>query len=221
MPNRSRASAKASAWDKRGAGCAMVSTNLLVQASSNKPERVASGAAGGAHRIFSDSRGLTTARRLCDHWSHVANGPMKPNDLKRARQTLGLSQNQLAGLLKTTRRTIARYEGGARRIPGMVEVMLQQLAASPRVPMAGIVAAGEPIEPLPQAEVIEVPPSLLRKGENFALRVKGDSMRDEGILSGDLVLVHKQATARNGQTVVALVNQEATIKKYYRRENRI
>ena len=45
---------------------------------------------------------------------------MKPNDLKRARQTLGLSQNQLAGLLKTTRRTIARYEGGARRIPGMV-----------------------------------------------------------------------------------------------------
>src|SRR3989441_8403294 len=146
---------------------------------------------------------------------------MKPNDLKRARQTLGLSQNQLAGLLKTTRRTIARYEGGARRIPGMVEVMLQQLAASPRLPMAGIVAAGEPIEPLPQAEVIEVPPSLLRKGGNFALRVKGDSMRDEGILSGDLVLVHKQATARNGQTVVALVNQEATIKKYYRRENRI
>ena len=146
---------------------------------------------------------------------------MKPNDLKRARRTLGFSQNQLAGLLKTTRRTIARYEGGARRIPGMVEVMLQQLAASPRVPMAGIVAAGEPIEPLPQAEVIEVPPSLLRKGENFALRVKGDSMRDEGILSGDLVLVRKQATARNGQTVVALVNQEATIKKYYRKENRI
>ena len=120
---------------------------------------------------------------------------MKPTDLKRARQTLGLSQNQLAGLLKTTRRTIARYEGGARRIPGMVEVMLQQLAASPRVPMAGIVAAGEPIEPLPQAEVIEVPPSMLRKGENFALRVKGDSMRDEGILPGDLVLVRKQLAA--------------------------
>jgi repressor LexA len=62
---------------------------------------------------------------------------------------------------------------------------------------------------------------MLRTGENFALRVKGESMRDEGILPGDLVIVHKQRTARNGQTIVALVNQEATIKKYYRKEKQI
>src|SRR5213080_1282327 len=93
--------------------------------------------------------------------------------------------------------------------------------ASSQLPMAGIVAAGNPIEPIPQTELVDVPPSMARGGENFALRVKGESMRDEGILPGDLVIVHKQATARNGQTVVALVNQEATIKKYYRKENRI
>ncbi len=46
-------------------------------------------------------------------------------------------------------------------------------------------------------------------------------MRDEGILPGDLVVVHKQVLARNGQTVIAVVNQEATIKKYYRRGERI
>jgi repressor LexA len=46
-------------------------------------------------------------------------------------------------------------------------------------------------------------------------------MREDGILPGDLVIVHKQGLARNGQTVVALVNQEATIKKYYRRDRRI
>jgi repressor LexA len=62
---------------------------------------------------------------------------------------------------------------------------------------------------------------LLRGGETFALRVKGESMKDDGILPGDLVVVRKQGTARNGQTVVALVNNEATIKKYYRKDGRI
>ncbi|MCA9474845.1 MAG: transcriptional repressor LexA, partial [Nitrospira sp.] len=96
-----------------------------------------------------------------------------------------------------------------------------QLDCPTQIPMAGIVAAGNPIEPIPQTELVEVPPSMLRTGDNFALRVKGESMRDEGIMSGDLVIVRKQRTARNGQTVVALINQEATIKKYYRKEGHI
>lgn len=146
---------------------------------------------------------------------------MRPGDLKRARQVLGLTQAQLAEALRTTRMTITRYEAGTRRIPGMVEVALEQLASVPRIQMAGIVAAGEPIEPIPQTEQVEVPPTMLRGRQTFALRVKGESMKDEGILPGDLVIVHKQATARNGQTVVAVVNQEATIKKYYRKDNRI
>ena len=146
---------------------------------------------------------------------------MKPHDLRRARQALGLTQAQLAEALRTTRMSITRYESGVRRIPGMALVALEQLATAPHVQMAGIVAAGEPIEPVPQSERVEVPPAMVKGGATFALRVKGESMRDEGILPGDLVIVHKQTTARNGQTVVALVNNEATIKKFYRRDGRI
>lgn len=103
----------------------------------------------------------------------------------------------------------------------MVEVMLKRLAAAPRIPMAGVVAAGEPIEPLPQLEEVEVPPAMVRSGETFALRVKGESMREEGILPGDLLIVHKQPKARHGQIVVAVVNNEATVKKLYRKDQRL
>lgn len=146
---------------------------------------------------------------------------MTPADLRSARHGLGLTQAALAERLHTTRMSITRYEGSTRRIPGPVEMAVTQLLAFPRIPMAGIVAAGAPIEPVPQSEMAEVPPSMLRGGEHFALRVKGESMRDEGILPGDLVIVHKQATARHGQTVVALVNHEATIKTYVRKAGRI
>jgi repressor LexA len=143
---------------------------------------------------------------------------MTPAEFKKIRvQRLGLTQEELANRLGTTRMTITRYEGGTRRISRVAQVALKQLASSTHLPMAGIVAAGVPIEPIPQTELVDVPPSMARGGENFALRIKGDSMRDEGILPGDLVIVHKQPTARNGQTVVALINHEATIKKYYRK----
>ncbi len=146
---------------------------------------------------------------------------MKPLELKQLRHSLGLTQEQLAKALHTTRMTITRYEAGTRRIPGVVEVALKHLRPSTQIPMTGIVAAGAPIEPVPQSELVEVPPGMLRDGENFALRVKGESMVDAGILPGDLVIVRKQATARNGQTVVALVNQEATIKTFYQKADRI
>src|SRR5678816_4890764 len=98
---------------------------------------------------------------------------MKPNDLKRIREQLGLTQQQLADTLRTTRVSVARYEAGMRRIPGMVKVAIDQLVRVPEVPMAGIVAAGSPIEPISQSELIDVPPSMLRGGNTFALRVKG------------------------------------------------
>ena len=146
---------------------------------------------------------------------------MKPTDLKHVREELGLTQQQLADRLRTTRVSVARYEAGMRRIPGMVKVTLDQLKRSSEIPMAGMAAAGLPIEPVQQSELIEVPPSMLRGGETFALRVKGDSMKDDGILPGDLVVVRKQETARNGQTVVALVNHEATVKTYFKKDSHI
>ncbi len=142
---------------------------------------------------------------------------MQPDELKRTRLLLGLTQAQLAEHLQCQRLSITRYERGRRKIPGVVEVALSHISRSARIPLVGIVAAGDPIEPIPQTEIVEVPKSMLGRGTTFALRVKGTSMRDDGILPGDVVVVQKQATARNGQTVIALLNGEATIKTYFRK----
>jgi repressor LexA len=83
------------------------------------------------------------------------------------------------------------------------------------VPLLGLVAAGRPIEPFPHEESIEVPANLLGKGDHFVLRVRGESMVEDGILDGDYVVVAKRAKAESGQTVVALVRGEATLKRYY------
>ena len=87
--------------------------------------------------------------------------------------------------------------------------------------LLGRVAAGRPIEAIQNPDTVEVPEMLLRGEDNFALRVVGDSMVDEGIRDGDIVIVKSQRDAKNGQTVVALIGDEATIKQYYRRGARI
>jgi len=87
--------------------------------------------------------------------------------------------------------------------------------AAREIALLGSVAAGRPIEPFPDDETIEVPSSLLGKGEHFVLRVRGDSMVEDGIRDGDYVVVSRRASAANGQTVVALVRGEATLKRYY------
>jgi len=83
------------------------------------------------------------------------------------------------------------------------------------VRLLGSVAAGRPIEPFPNEESIEVPASMLGKGEHFVLRVRGESMIEDGILDGDYVVVSRREKAESGQTVVALIRGEATLKRYY------
>jgi repressor LexA len=85
-------------------------------------------------------------------------------------------------------------------------------------PLLGRVAAGKPIEAVEDMNVIEVPPSMIGQGDHFVLQVKGDSMKEDGILDGDFIVVRKQPTAENGETVVVLINNEATVKKYYKRK---
>jgi len=93
--------------------------------------------------------------------------------------------------------------------------------ASRGIPLLGLVAAGRPIEPFPQEESIEVPATLLGKGDHFVLRVRGESMVDDGILDGDYVVVARRDRAETGQTVVALVRGEATLKRYYPEGSRV
>src|SRR6267142_334797 len=89
------------------------------------------------------------------------------------------------------------------------------------IPFPGAIAAGKPFELLEQGDQIKVPRFLLGHGKNLALRVQGDSMVEAGIRDGDIVIVRKQRTAENGQTVVALVNGEATVKRFYRTGGRV
>ncbi|MEW6442053.1 MAG: transcriptional repressor LexA [bacterium] len=89
--------------------------------------------------------------------------------------------------------------------------------SSTRLPLLGLVAAGQPVEALQTPDTVEVPESFLGTGEHFALRVRGDSMVEDGIHDGDLILVRQQSHADNGQTVVALIGNEATVKKFFRK----
>ncbi len=98
---------------------------------------------------------------------------------------------------------------------------VEEPPASREVALLGFVAAGRPIEPFPDEESIEVPASLLGKGEHFVLRVRGDSMIEDGIRDGDYVVVSRRSNAQNGQTVVALVRGEATLKRYYQEGSRV
>ena len=88
-------------------------------------------------------------------------------------------------------------------------------------PLLGRVAAGKPIEAVEDVDTMEVPPSMIGSGDYFVLQVNGDSMQDDGILDGDFLIVRKQPTAENGETVVALINNEATVKKYYKRQDHV
>lgn len=94
-------------------------------------------------------------------------------------------------------------------------------ASGLELPLVGSVAAGRPIEAINIPDSLEVPPSMVGHGEHFVLRVRGDSMIGDGILDGDYVVVRKQATADNGQTVVALIDGEATVKRLQKQGERI
>jgi repressor LexA len=103
------------------------------------------------------------------------------------------------------------------------------VAGDPRaveVRLLGRVAAGRPIEALEAPESVALPEQMLGRGETFVLRVQGDSMIDELIRDGDLVVVESRESAENGETVIALVSLEGgegevTLKKFYREGDQV
>jgi len=90
------------------------------------------------------------------------------------------------------------------------------------IPLLGLIAAGQPIETYEEnQETITVPKSSIGTGKHYALKVQGDSMIDEGIFDGDSVIIREQPTAEDGETVVAIIDEnEATLKKLYREKDR-
>ena len=104
--------------------------------------------------------------------------------------------------------------------PRAIEVLGEEEPETPpvvTVPLLGEVAAGVPI-PAEQEylDMLPLPESFVGSGEHFILNVRGSSMIDIGILDGDMVVVRRQETADNGEIVVAMIDGEATVKRFYR-----
>jgi len=90
------------------------------------------------------------------------------------------------------------------------------------LPVVGRVAAGRPILAVEDVEEsFPVPRDFMTGGDGFMLRVKGESMIDDGIMDGDYVIVRRQSVADNGDTVVAMVEDEATVKRFFKESGRI
>jgi repressor LexA len=86
------------------------------------------------------------------------------------------------------------------------------------IPLHGRIAAGTPIEALEGSAMLPVPAALLGSGEHYALEVAGDSMVEAGILDGDYALIRRTETARDGEIVVALIDDAEATLKYFRKE---
>ncbi|MFA6308073.1 MAG: transcriptional repressor LexA [Patescibacteria group bacterium] len=103
-----------------------------------------------------------------------------------------------------------------------LEIVNHRFGKSIELPLAGLITAGVPIEAIQSNETIAVPQSMIRDENSFVLKVKGESMIEDGILDGDYVIVERNFYPQNGDVVVALLdNTYATLKKYYREKDRI
>lgn len=104
-------------------------------------------------------------------------------------------------------------------VRGLMPSSVQQ--NSEEIPLLGNIAAGIPIEAIENSDMISVPVHMLGRGQHYALKVKGESMIEDGILSGDIAIIQHASQAENGQIVVAVVDNETTLKRYFKRSKQI
>lgn len=106
--------------------------------------------------------------------------------------------------------------------PRALEVLDNSVARGRTVPLIGRVTAGQPILATQNIEdYLTLPQHMLGRDELFCLRVQGESMIDVGILDGDIIVVRQQNDAENGEVVVAMIEDEATVKRIYYEETRV
>jgi repressor LexA len=108
---------------------------------------------------------------------------------------------------------------GKRAIEVLSSLGKPVLSSVREIPILGRVPAGKPFLSEENVEGFLTVPSDMGSGRLFVLQVKGDSMTDAGILDGDQAILKQQATAENGQIVCAMINGEATLKKFYKKDN--
>jgi len=152
-------------------------------------------------RGFQKTRGVApTHREICDHFGFSSYGTVYKH----------LSLLQKKGLIR-------RDWNQKRGVEVVQEPETQSSAAGGvrELPLFGYIAAGRPIDVDVSDETIIVPEGLTSRGDNYVLKVRGDSMIDDGIFDGDLVVVSRRERADNGEMVVASINGEVTLKRFY------
>jgi repressor LexA len=157
-------------------------------------------------REFQSERGVTpTHREICDRFGFSSYGTVYKH----------LSLLEKKGLIRrdwNQKRGVELVEQPEQREPA---------AGVRELPLFGSIAAGRPLEVDVSDETISVPEHLTARGENYVLKVRGDSMIDDGIFDGDLVIISRREQAYNGEMVVANVSGEVTLKRIYREGERV
>lgn len=159
---------------------------------------------------FQKDRGIApTHREICDHFGFSSYGTVyKHLSLLEKKGLIRRDWNQKRGV-----ELVEKAE--AAPPPSRQEPAVREL------PLFGYIAAGRPLDADVQDELITVPEHLTSRGENYVLKVRGDSMVDDGILDGDLVIIARREQADNGEMVVANVNGEVTLKRLYKEGERV
>jgi repressor LexA len=164
-------------------------------------------------REFSKERGVApTHREICDRFGFSSYGTVYKH----------LSLLQKKGLIRRD----WNQKRGVELVDQADEASRSESGSAPRgnareLPLFGYIAAGRPLEVDLSDETIAVPEHLTSRGENYVLKVRGDSMVEDGILDGDLVIISRRELADNGEMVVANVNGEVTLKRLYREGERV
>jgi len=160
-------------------------------------------------RDFQKDRGIApTHREICDHFGFSSYGTVyKHLSLLEKKGLIRRDWNQKRGV-----ELVEKPEASGESAPS---------SNVRELPLFGYIAAGRPLEVDISDETIAVPQHLTTRGENYVLKVRGDSMIEDGIFDGDLVVIVRRLEALNGEMVVANVNGEVTLKRLYREGERV
>jgi repressor LexA len=172
---------------------------------------------------FQKERGVApTHREICDHFGFSSYGTVyKHLSLLEKKGLIRRDWNQKRGVEVVDQEKSTGETRGASSSSASSSSSSSSSSAVRELPLFGTIAAGRPLDVDVSDETITVPEHLTTRGENYVLKVRGDSMVEDGIMDGDLVIISRRERAENGEMVVANVNGEVTLKRLYREGERV